>query len=258
MPLLFRCAAVAGCLLIGYSTVEGSMLYDASLNTSASAQGFTLGQNPPSGGASTATFNSDYTRIDSSGATGEQIGYFSLNPFAPAITHPGMLTVDAASGFTLNFNLMIEEESHVHGGRAGFSIIILDDNSKGMEIGFWDDEVFVYHDDTTGSLFTKGESAVFDTTTGMIDYELQVLGSSYQLKANGSKILTGAVRDYTAFSGPIDPYEYENFIFWGDDTGSASSISRLGSMEILASVPEPGTMMVLGGLLAGALARRRQ
>jgi hypothetical protein len=47
-------------------------------------------------------------------------------------------------------------------------------------------------------------------------------------------VLSGSLRDYTAFSGPVDPYETPNLIFIGDDTSSASARIRLSYVSVAA------------------------
>ena len=49
----------------------------------------------------------------------------------------------------------------------------------------------------------------------------------YELSSDGVSILRGRLRDYTAFEGPVNPYRTPNFIFLGDDTGSARAVIRL-------------------------------
>jgi hypothetical protein len=40
------------------------------------------------------------------------------------------------------------------------------------------------------------------------------------------------LRDYTNFSGPIDPYETPNFIFMGDNTTSAEARIKLSFVSV--------------------------
>ncbi len=82
-------------------------------------------------------------------------------------------------------------------------------------------------------LFTHGESATFDTTAagagaaGTVRYRLSVLGDRYWLfNVGAGDVATPLLdnqplRDYSAFVGPIDPYETPVFLFLGDDTTSA-------------------------------------
>src|SRR4029078_6070884 len=112
---------------------------------------------------------------------------------------PDPQDLDVDTGFTIGFTVKINSESHISNDRAGFSLIALSDDPtpKGIELGFWTNEVWAQN-----AGFTHGESSgLFDTTTGLIDYELLVQGSAYQLRADSIQILSGALRNYTAFSG---------------------------------------------------------
>jgi hypothetical protein len=40
-------------------------------------------------------------------------------------------------------------------------------------------------------------------------------------------VLTGPLRDYTAFKGLISPYQTPDFLFIGDDTHAASGAFRI-------------------------------
>ena len=69
------------------------------------------------------------------------------------------------------------------------------------------------------------EGVLVDTASMTNRYELLVHQTCYTLRVNGTVRLEGRLRDYSAFVGPIDPYETANMIFLGDDTGSASANS---------------------------------
>jgi len=67
-------------------------------------------------------------------------------------------------------------------------------------------------------------------------YRLTVLGDRYVLLSDDAVLLTGPLRDYTAwpglsvpFLGTLDPYQQANMLFLGDDTSSASANFKLGS-----------------------------
>ena len=61
---------------------------------------------------------------------------------------------------------------------------------------------------------------------------MSVLGNNYTLSTGNTNILSGKLRDYTAFSGSVDPYETPNLIFLGDDTTSASANIKLSSVFV--------------------------
>jgi hypothetical protein len=66
------------------------------------------------------------------------------------------------------------------------------------------------------------------------------------LTVGASTILTGRLRDYTNFSGPIDPYETPNFIFLGDNTTSAEGRTRISliAVEVVEGDPPVGDELV--------------
>lgn len=66
----------------------------------------------------------------------------------------------------------------------------------------------------------------------MVAYTLGIQGDAYALSAGGRAILERHLRDYTAFDGPVNPYRTPNFIFLGDDSGSARASVRLAHVEL--------------------------
>lgn len=156
-------------------------------------------------------------------------------------------------GFTLGFTLKVDSETHDGPNgpdRSGVSVIALASDLTGIELSFWSDRVWAQ----SGPSFTKAEEGLFNTTTALTSYSLQLVGSSYQLLANGSVILTGALRSYA--SSGLPAYNTPNLLFFGDDTTSARGAFRTSRIT-LSSAPEPGTfgLLALGGLL---VARRRR
>ena len=163
-----------------------------------------------------------------------------------------MPTLDRTGGYTVEFDVKVDSESHASNDRAGFSLIALSSDSKGIELGFWTDQVWAQSDNP---LFTHAEGAAFDTTQGVVHYQLAVLGDSYELFAGSSLLLGGSLRDYSSFG---KPYTYQSFLFLGDDTTSANAKIELARVAVLSSaVPEPGSIVLasLGGLIAIAFAR---
>jgi len=146
-------------------------------------------------------------------------------------TH-GFPILDRTAGFQVDFTVQVENESHTNNSRAGFSIIILGQDVKGIELAFWENEIWAQNDENTGGLFKHGEGTTFATTAGLIHYQVIVVNDTYTLTANNKPILTGPLRDYSKFSGFPDPYETPNFLFLGDDTTSAQSRIRLGLVSV--------------------------
>jgi hypothetical protein len=108
-------------------------------------------------------------------------------------------------------------------------------------MAFWENEIWVQDDDAEdpGSLFTHAEGAAYSTTVSLQTYHLAIFSSTYTLTVGSSTILTGRLRDYTNFSGPIDPYETPNFLFLGDNTTSAQARIKLTFVSITTTAPPP-------------------
>ena len=153
-----------------------------------------------------------------------------------AIT-PGFPILDRTAGFQVNFSIQVENESHSNNHRAGFSMIILSEDARGVELAFWQNEIWVQSDENTGGLFRHGEGVAFATSNGLIDYQVTVLDDSYTLTANMEPILTGPLRDYSNFEGFPDPYQTPNFLFLGDDTTSAEARIRLSLLSATGTQP---------------------
>jgi len=190
-----------------------------------------------SGGTASQSGNASGVRLTTDNAV--SAGYSNTVPIINAFKNPAFPTLDRNAGFRLSFELQVLAESHVSNDRAGFSVVLLADDSQGIELGFWDDQVWAQN---ATPLFTQGESASFDTTAGEVRYDLQVQGNQYSLSADGSLLLSSSLRDYTAFGGA--PYTLGNYLFLGDNTSRASATVNLGRIE-LTTIPEPGSFALL-------------
>lgn len=208
-------------------------LYDASLGTLPAAQGWTsilVGVAESHDGAAAV--------LNSGPSNASQGGYgWTATPLSSVLS-------------VVRLRAQVVSEAHsVSGNRAGYSLIALTDNLQGIELGFWSDQVWAQN---VG--FTHGESALFDTTASLIDYNLRLGGGTYTLTAGGKLLLQGNLRDYSSFGFP---YNTPNFLFVGDDTSSARAVSR--TALIGANAPEPGSIALLGlGVFVGAALRRRR
>jgi hypothetical protein len=199
-----------------------TVLYDGSLNTGTPNTQAMLYISFPAG--SYETFTNGVTILDTTSANGISAGYFGNDP---------TLMLDRSLGYTLHVTVQISSESHANNNRAGFSVIVLSSDVKGIELGFWQDEVWAQNDDSDpGSLFTHGEGAAWDTTSGLMAYDLAILSDTYTLWAGDTAVLTGALRDYSNFAGFPDPYETPNLIFLGDDTTSAQALIQLSYVAV--------------------------
>lgn len=196
--------------------------------------------------AATQVFTDGVTLLDTWAQTSDMAGYFPK---------PGLVTPqDRNMGFTVHFTVQITQEEHSAsdkngdgvGDRAGFSVIALAQDLRGIELGFWADEVWAQEDGpaepppNTNTLFTHAEGAAFDTLAGPVPYALRIGGERYTLSRLGAEgdtpILTGRLRDYSAFGWP---YNVPGFLFFGDDTSTARGTVRF-AYAALASA-EAGT-----------------
>jgi hypothetical protein len=192
---------------------------------------------PP--GAASLTYSDGATVMDTSPSGMETFaGWVS----GQAIT-PEFPVLNRTVGVQVNFTLQVESESHTNNNRAGLSVIILDQEAKGIELAFWENEIWAQNDDRMGNLFTHGEGIAF-ATTGLTEYQVSIVGDTYTLTGNSEQILTGPVRDYSAFDGFPDPYETPSFLFWGDDTTTADARAKLRFASVTGTEPVlPAAMM---------------
>jgi hypothetical protein len=79
----------------------------------------------------------------------------------------------------------------------------------------------------------------FDTTAGMLAYELRVLGDRYQVVPGGgvAPLLGGQLRNYANFNGSPDPYDDPSFLFLGDNTTRGEASVELAYIAIDAIPP---------------------
>ena len=228
-PLRSVTRIACGALLFLATSVPGQTLYDPALGTLPGDQGWGYGAL----GAASETLANGALELNTSAANSTYAGYSQISA----------LPLNPSNGFTLRFTVQLKAEAHTKTNRAGFSLILLGDDRRGLELGFWTNAIFAQAD---SPLFTRGEEVALDTTTGFVDYALTLRGPQYALRANGSPVLSGSIRDYTSFTGPINPYLTPDFIFLGDDTTSASATFSLRKVTLLTA---PRLTLASGGVL---------
>lgn len=213
--------------------VETAVLYDGALGTPPGEQSFTYFAFPA---GPTQTISDGGVILDTTQPTSDSAGYTNRIEETP--------TLDRGTGYTVTIRARLLTETHTSPDRAGFSLIVLSDNQggtapvRGIELGFWQDEVWAQDDDQEGgTLFTHAEGAALTTTAEVIQYDLRVLTETYTLLAGGEVVLNGRLRNYENFTGPLDPYETPNFIFLGDNTSSAAA--RVQINYVAVSYPAP-------------------
>jgi len=201
-------------LLVG--TVRAQVLFDGALGLPAS-QGWTFFA---TGGSQ--SLNNGAAQLDTSAANTYQGGYSLVAP--TALHH--------TNSFTLEFTAQVLAEAHASANRAGFSVILLSDDKRGVELGFWTNTVFAQAD---LPLFIHAEDTSFSNSTGFVKYALTFRAADYVLRANGTPILAGPLRNYEAFVGFPDPYSTPNFMFLGDDTTSAGGVFALKKVVLITA-----------------------
>ncbi len=239
-----RRALGATLLLAAAGSSRAGVIYNGAANggtQTVSDQGFLAFVAPGAGATQSAASGRTTLTTTGPGSGGyfSHIGAPGLGiPVAPV--NPQWLaqnTLDAASGYSVRLDVAVAQESHnVDNQRAGFSLIMISSNLKGVELGFWTDRVFAYEGGVSPNLFTPAEFAARDNTVPT-RFECVVRGGGYALYADGVPILTGVLRDYTAFNAtaaglPFNPYTTANFLFVGDDTSRAQSVSQIAYIEV--------------------------
>ena len=208
------------------------LLYDGAQGTLPAAQGwaFLVSKGQPG-----QSLDAGAALLDTSAAQTISAGYFASQAGFAGSTTPVPL-LDHTAGFTLTFTLQVLEEQHANPNRAGFSVIVLGSDARGIELGFWQNRVWA-QEGGSDALFTQAEGASYSTGAALTRYDLTFRSNTYELRANGSRLLGGPARDYSAFAGTPDPYSTPNFLFLGDDTGSAAARFRLGMVAVALAEP---------------------
>ena len=264
MPCTGWSITLALAFFLSAPLARAAVLYDGSLSGTPAAQSWNYIADDPTplfdAVQATHSESGGVTTLDTTPDIQDRAGYFSEIPFFGTLKHPLLGTLDrAGDGYTVRIRARVVSEDHsgsTH--RAGLSLIVLSSDSVGLELAFWEDEIWAQDD--APSLFVHDEGTAFDTTSAIVTYDLSILGSSYQVFADGVPILSGALRNYSAHSNPV--YSETNFIFVGDDTTSARAQAEITYIEVLEqalAVPEPSTLSlaVLGLVLSWLICRRR-
>lgn len=227
--LSFVCAAYSYHPAL-FSDVKTLVLYDAALGDIPGTAVMSFTDFPP--GVALPTFSEGTTVVDTTiSGMDTYAGWV-----AGEVSTPGFPILDRTVGVRVNFTIQVDSEAHTNNDRAGFSVIILDKDAKGIELSFWENEIWVKSDNGTGGLFKHGEGIAFGTSA-LTDYQVLFMGDTYTLTANAEPLLTGPLRNYSAFAGFPDPYEAPNFLFLGDNTTSAQARVRLRFVSVTGTEP---------------------
>jgi len=194
------------------------------------------------GGTVSQTTVSDGVRLDTDLPV--SAGYSNHN-FLSQIKNPNFPQLVRSNGFQLTFRTQILSEQHGSIHRAGWSVLMLGQDRKGVELGFWENEIWAQ---TQSPLFQHGEGVTIDARIAR-DYRLQILGDRYALAADGVTVLEGDVKDYSSFG---TPYSLPNFLFLGDNTSSAGGSAILGKVSLqtgISSIPEPSSLALIAAAM---------
>lgn len=220
----------AGLGVLTCSPALAGVLYDASLGTAPDAQGWFVSAVAP---MQSAVMDGRFILDSRSGGHATRGGMFAQMPG----------TVRAAEGFAVRFDLQLIAESHATPHRAGVSIIALDSDQRGLELAFWEDRIWAQAD---SPLFTHAEEVEVSPWGRTVAFELTFFDGRYSLNSEGTTLLSGPMRDYTAFNGFPDVYEIPGFLYFGDDTTSAAGAFSVGRVAVTPLEPP---MLSLSGTL---------
>jgi Domain of unknown function (DUF4347)/FG-GAP-like repeat len=148
-----------------------------------------------------------------------------------ALVNANAPRLDNTTGYSLSFDLQVLADANTNPSRAGFSVLLVSqDPTKAIELAFQRLTATTGQIFAQSSAFAAAEAIAYDTNQ-KTDYRIAVRGNSYQVFANGTQILTGALRDYSGFTPPAnfpaDPYEQANLVFLGDNSTSAQGSFKL-------------------------------
>ena len=245
--ILHVCSIVVVVAMVCCAGSHAAVLYDGSINAppgeAPTDQGW-LYLTVPSVASAAATVADGATTLDTTPVTTDSAGFFTT--VTPFTSQPGV---------SVRFTVKVISEDHFSDtNRAGFSVIVLDSALNGVELAFWDDEIWAQ---TDNPLFehSAGEQAAFDTTAALTEYQLDFLqGSTYSLSVvGGNTLFNGDVKNYSAHSHPT--YSTRNLLFFGDNSTSAEAEVVISRVEM---IPEPASAAVLLVGFAATLARRKR
>src|SRR5690349_9366658 len=132
------------------------VLYDGAAGTAPESQGWLAYQQ--AGGSPTHVTAGGKTTLDTTSAMGIQAGYSNYNLIVPV--NPTFPSLSRTTGFVVSLDMKLLSETHASNDRSGVSLIVLSNDLQGVELAFWNNEVWAQ----SGSDFHHAEGAAFDTT----------------------------------------------------------------------------------------------
>ena len=166
-------------------------LYDGSLGTTPDNQGFDY---LALASAATQTITTGGTILDTMPDITDRAGYFNRSAQTPVL--------DRTSGYTVaSLSRLSPRPTQTLIGLDS-ALSCLATTLNGIELGFWGNEIWAQEDgaaESTSPLHSRRGDHHYDHN--LTPYQLRILSNTYTLYANSAPILTGSVRDYTAFGG---------------------------------------------------------
>ncbi|MBW4484209.1 MAG: VCBS repeat-containing protein [Tildeniella torsiva UHER 1998/13D] len=170
---------------------------------------------------------------------------FNLDSASLVSVSQSFPTLNPDQGFSIEFDLAIAYEQS-NPNRAGFSFTLISNElDKGAEFGFKEAGVnsdYIFIQNANLNTASEGEkSTVALEISDKNQYRVTFKGDRYSLAVNDVTLLTGLLRDYSfdptssnpPFPASINPYETENFLFFGDNTDQGYADFTLGRVAII-------------------------
>lgn len=245
----------------GFPASQGSLAFGNVGTTPATETPFAATQSSPAftrlDSTSNAATYAGYSNRTATVGTSADPPFFTLTP--GDYVNSAFPTLDRTSGFTLSFTIRQNSQSSQSAVRAGFSVILLGSDSRGVELGFAGSTIFSQAPGFTSAAESVTGANIGTLTGSLTAYTLNITGNTYTLATAGTTLLTGGVKDYTAatgFAGNV--YRSTNFVFLGDDTTSAAGSTDFAFVAI-TTAPEPSAgLLCAAGLGLVVAARRRK
>lgn len=170
--------------------------------------------------------------VETDAGGGIYAGYFNYNPLAKTFIHPEFPRLDRDRGFAVEFQVSLDRSSDRRRDRAGLSLTVIADDTRGIELAFEPDAIFAQ-----SPTFARAEEVAIDTQM-MRSYVLSIEGDRYQLSSAGEPLVAGQLRSYRfsprQHAPPLlfNPYTTPGFIFVGDNTSSERAVFSLQYLAV--------------------------